>query len=407
MEGEERTRARGVVVNGRERVALAMRHELPDRVPVMCQLSLGHYFLNTSLKPHEIWFTSEGFAEALVMLQKRYRFDGILVNLPGRPPNLLEQIGKLEKTEAGEHITWKNGHVTLIPWNDNAQYIYQARPDLQPRADFKSLDPEGMEAIDEYPGYLWNTYHIPWIDEKPDRGPLSETPGYFLDTIRAVLARVRDEVSVHGEVFSPFTHYLELFGYQNAIMGLVKDKAKVLAVLERLTTAVVTWALAQARSGVDAVLISSAFAGGGFISPKMYAEFVVPFERRVAEAVKAEGVPVYTHTCGKIGDRLELMESSGAMGIDTMDPPPLGNVELADAKRLVGERMFLKGNLNSVALLKYTREDEVIAEASERIRIGAPGGGYILSSACSVAPAVEPWKIELLTPLAERLGRYD
>jgi uroporphyrinogen-III decarboxylase len=62
--------------------------------------------------------------------------------------------------------------------------------------------------------------------------------------------------------------------------------------------------------------------------------------------------------------------------------------------------------MNSVALLDYTTKEEVIAEASERIRIGMPGSGYILSSACSVAPHVEPWKIELLTPLAEVIGRY-
>jgi uroporphyrinogen-III decarboxylase len=35
-----------------------------------------------------------------------------------------------------------------------------------------------------------------------------------------------------------------------------------------------------------------------------------------------------------------------------------------------------------------------------------PGGGYILSTACSVAPRVEPWKLELLAPLAEEIGRY-
>jgi uroporphyrinogen-III decarboxylase len=35
-----------------------------------------------------------------------------------------------------------------------------------------------------------------------------------------------------------------------------------------------------------------------------------------------------------------------------------------------------------------------------------PGGGYILSTACSVAPRMEPWKLELLTLLAEEMGRY-
>ena len=42
-------------MNGQERIALTMRHREPDRVPVMCQLSLGHYFLHAGLAPEEIW----------------------------------------------------------------------------------------------------------------------------------------------------------------------------------------------------------------------------------------------------------------------------------------------------------------------------------------------------------------
>ena len=394
-------------MNGRERIALAMQHREPDHVPVMCQLALGHYFLNAGLAPHEIWFSSEGFAEALVNMQRRYQFDGILINIPGRPRNVLSEIKKVEKTKKGEMVYWKNGHVNLIPWDDNAQYVYTARPDLTPRADLGTIDPDHLEMVDQFVGYIWNTYHIPWLESKKDFGLLSEVPDYFTDTIDLVREKTNGEVSVHGEVFSPFTHYLELFGYQNAIIGLVKKKEKVKAMLERLTDAAIAWAVAQARHGVDAVLISSAFAGGGFISPKMYTEYVVPYERRLSDAIKEHNVPVYTHTCGKIGDRLELMEQTGTMGIDTLDPHPLGNVALSDAKNGVGQRLFLKGNMNSVSILEYTTKEEVIAEASERIQIGKPGGGYILSSACSIAPRVEPWKIELLAPLAEEIGQYD
>jgi hypothetical protein len=42
--------------------------------------------------------------------------------------------------------------------------------------------------------------------------------------------------------------------------------------------------------------------------------------------------------------------------------------------------------MNSVAILDYKTEAEVIAEATSRIEIGKPGAGYILSTACSVAP---------------------
>jgi uroporphyrinogen-III decarboxylase len=92
--------------------------------------------------------------------------------------------------------------------------------------------------------------------------------------------------------------------------------------------------------------------------------------------------------------------------VDTLDPPPLGNVELVKAKREIGRRLFIKGNMNPVALLACKTAAEVVAEATRCLRDGAPGGGYILSTACSVAPRVESWKLELLAPLAEKLGRY-
>ena len=393
-------------MNGRERIALAMQHKTPDRVPVMCQLAIGHYFLNTDLKPHEIWFTSEGFAEALVTLQRRYRFDGILINLPGRPENLLDDVVSIEETRDGELLTWANGDKTLIPWDDNAQHYMADGSDL-PRFDFMSMGVEELDRLDDFTGYLWNTYHIPWLPGKKDKGPLTEVPDYFFRTIDLVREKTGGEVSVHGEVFSPFTHFMELIGYENALMSLIMDPDKAHALLDRLTVSSVTWAVAQAERGVDAVLMSSAFAGGPLLSPDMYREFVLPYERRVTEAVRATGVPIYTHTCGSIGDRLELMVETGTMGIDTLDPPPLGNTELADAKARIGDKVFIKGNMNSVALLQFQSKEQVIEHATERIRLGMPDGGYILSTACSVSPKVEPWKLELLVPLAEEIGRYE
>jgi uroporphyrinogen-III decarboxylase len=392
-------------MNSRERMEIAMQGGQPDRVPVMCQLALGHYFLNTSLPPYKIWFTSEGFAEALLKMRERYQFDGVLINLPGRPENCLEDIHVLSETPDGQQLTWSNGDVILLPWDDNPFYISTGggRP-LHP--EFDSFGIDDLDSLDDYSGYTWGTYHIPHLAGKTVPGPLAEIPDYFFRTIDLVLEQAGGEYAVHGEVFSPFTHFMELFGYEVALMGLVMDEEKAHALLDALTNSAILWAVAQINRGVDALLISSAFAGGPFLSRKMYADFVLPYEARVVEAVKQAGGIVYTHTCGKIGDRLDLMEATGTMGVDTLDPPPLGSVELAQAKSEIGDRLFIKGNMNSVALLKYQDKEQILEHARERIMQGKAGGGYILSTACSVAPRVEPWKLELLVPLAEQLGRY-
>jgi hypothetical protein len=371
----------------------------------MCQLSIGHYLLNTGIAPHELWYENEALAEAWVAMQRRYRFDGILVNVPGRPDNFLKDVTRIEKTTDGEWLTWGNGARTFFPWDD-MPHFYPADTSTQARADFDTFDPDHMENIDDYPGYLWNTFHIQSLPGKKGRGPIEEVPDYFLNLLQLVKTKAGPEVSIHAEVFSPLTFFMELFGYENALMGLLKDPVKAHAVLDRLSQSIDIWAHALIQEGVDALLISSAFVGAPFLSRKMYKEFVVPYEGRVAKSVKSTGTVVYTHTCGSIGDRLDLMLETGTQGIDTLDPPPLGNGDLAAAKRDFGQKFFFKGNMNSVAILRYKTEADVIAEATNRIEIGKPGAGYILSTACSVAPRVEPWKIELLTPLAEEIGRY-
>ncbi|NIV33725.1 MAG: hypothetical protein GWN58_31050, partial [Anaerolineae bacterium] len=136
-------------MNGRERIALAMQNKEPDRVPVMCQLALGHYFLNTDIPAREIWFTSEGFAEALVTLQRRYQFDGILINLPGRPEGLLDEVASIEPVAEGEWLTWRNGERTIVPHDDNLHH-YLADGGELPRFDFMAMGVDDLDRLDTF-----------------------------------------------------------------------------------------------------------------------------------------------------------------------------------------------------------------------------------------------------------------
>ncbi|HPA17600.1 MAG TPA: uroporphyrinogen decarboxylase family protein [Verrucomicrobiae bacterium] len=394
-------------MTGRQRVAMAMRHGQPDRVPVMCQLALGHYFLNGRHSPADIWFDGACLADTLVGFQARYGFDGILVNLPGRPPDWRECIADRRAVDPGEIIRWKNGLETRIPPDDNPHTLATSGAAL-PRANCDTVDPDDP-ATYRVPGYVWNTWHAPTLWDIPDRADLSDPgayPEWFTSTVAAVRS-ARPNASVHAEVFSPFTHLIELFGYEQALMALVDVPETCLRLLDVFTGIVCAQVRCHAQVGPDAILISSAFAGAGFIGREMYQRFVLPFERRVAEAIRGANLPSYTHTCGAIGDRLDLMAETCVDGIDTLDPPPLGTVDLAKAKAEFGDRFFFKGNLDAVNEMLNADDATFERAVRQRLEIGMPGGGYILSSACSVAPHVAPERLIRMVELAERHGRYD
>jgi uroporphyrinogen-III decarboxylase len=367
----------------RERMAVALRHGAPDRVPVMCQLSLGHYFLHAGLDPVDIWHDPAAFAKALLRLQRAYGFDGILVNLPGREPDWRERLVHVEEHGRDSHLVWRGGRVTVCPPDDNP-HVFLADRRTPPRL---SLD----AVLAERPAYL-EPHGL--LGLEPLALPL---PAWRADPLRIVRGRAGD-VSLHGEVFSPFSQLAEALGLEEWLVALRAEPDAARDALFSLCEGTVEWMAQQVAAGADAVLVSSAYAGAGLISARDYRAFVLPCEARVITGFKARcpGTPVYTHTCGAIGDRLELLAETGTDGIDTLDPPPLGDVSLADAKRRVGDRLFLKGNVDPVGTVLRGTPETVRADARRRLAIAAEGGGYVLSTACSVPPAAPPANVRAL-----------
>jgi uroporphyrinogen-III decarboxylase len=393
-------------MNSRERVHAAMRHEIPDRVPVMCQLALGHYFVNSDRNPADIWFDSETFATTLEEFRRRYRFDGLLINLPGRPANWRDYLASREAQQDSEILTWKQGGKTRVPSDDNPHTLLTNNRPLS-RADYLNVDASDP-AVYRMPGLVWNTWHAPtlWdIGADADLARPASYPEWFTLALRSARAFCPD-VSVHVEVFSPFTYMMELFGYESALMALLDVPDTCHMLLSAFTGVAIAQVDRYASCEPDAILVSSAFAGAGFISRDMYRQFVLPYENQVASAIAAHRVSSYVHTCGAIGDRLDLMAETGIDGIDTLDPPPLGTVDLAAAKNAFGQRFFFKGNLDAVNEMLLANDASFEQAVKERIEIGMPGAGYILSSACSVAPHVRPDRLKRMVELAETFGKY-
>jgi uroporphyrinogen-III decarboxylase len=322
-----------------------------------------------------------------------------------------------ELPDGGREVRFRNGDVARCPADDNVQHFRAGAP---PRPTLDQVDPDRLYYDDPHcVGGLKYPFYFGTEPYRADRR--SWWPDYLFRTIDLLVSTAGREVSIHGEVFSPWTQFMELFGYEQALIYALEDPAKCEAILAAYAEGAADLGVRQAQRGVDAVLISSAFAGAGFISPRMYDRFVLPYEASVVARIHAAGVPVYTHTCGDIGDRLERMADTGIDGIDTLDPPPLGSIDLADAKRRVGDRVFFKGNIDAVNTLLKKSRDEVRQDALQRLAMGSGGGhgsqghgsqgqcsqgqgGYILSSACSVAPRVPPENLTVLVEAAEQFA---
>jgi len=372
----------------RQRIIAAMNLQVPDRTPLMCQLSIGHMLLQLGVPPVEFWYDPDVFADGLVKLREIYDFDGILVSLHGHDPLWRQQVKARTSTPEGESVLFHDGTEMMFPPDDLPQPVQRSNTPGGPVAAWseKELPP----ALDYIPVSIGLHFRI--------------DPGHRFDVFENVAHEAGPDYSIHGEVTSPFDYFLDFAGYEEGLVSLVRQPERSKHVLAHFGRLVAELAGAMCSAPVDAVKISSPFAGSSFISRDHYKQFVLPFESLVVDAVRSRGKHAYLHTCGAVGDRLDLMVDSGASGIECLDPPPLGTVELAEAKKLTKGRGFIKGNVDSVNMLLTQGRDDILRDARDRIRTGKEGGGFILSTACSVAPHVPRASLRLLRDAVEQWG---
>jgi hypothetical protein len=92
------------MIDSRQRVIQAMNMQTPDKVPLMCQFSIG--FMLNQLKPDSVmfWYDLKTFADGLIQLCETFNFDGILVSLHGHSDDWKNGLLKTESIDADKTI---------------------------------------------------------------------------------------------------------------------------------------------------------------------------------------------------------------------------------------------------------------------------------------------------------------
>jgi hypothetical protein len=108
------------------------------------------------------------------------------------------------------------------------------------------------------------------------------------------------------------------------------------------------------------------------MGPKQWAELVEPYDGTIMKRIKERDPAsiIHVHCHGKVGTLLESFIRMGADSTDPVEPPPQGDIEFVDAKRLADGRLTLYGNMEFVDM-ERCRPDEI----EEKVRRAIEDGG--------------------------------
>jgi uroporphyrinogen decarboxylase len=214
-----------------------------------------------------------------------------------------------------------------------------------------------------------------------------ETMPFVMETIRLLRKRLDAAAPLIGFAGAPFTlasYMVEGGGTRNyaEIKGMMyREPMTIHRLLDKLADTIILYINAQIEAGAQVVQLFDTWAGE--LSAADYEEFALPYERKVFERIHRgpSGLTVpailYVNGCSHI---LEKMIESGAnvLSIDW-------RIDLAEARRRVGDKVALQGNLDPCELLGTP---ETIAESVKEILKKGGGLGHIMNLGHGILPMV-------------------
>jgi MtaA/CmuA family methyltransferase len=343
-------------MNSLQRSLCAIRHERPDRVPVIPQshIWVEYYYGSSS---DELMWNGAKYAELQIAGWREFGWDGVFVATDSVA--LAQSLGlEVLYTDLGA----APGPIGLL---DSLE------------------DVNKLELID------------------PRKTRLNE----WIVATQRLMDEIGDEVLVIARADAgPFSLAAQLRGMEAFLLDVGEGREPQL--LDQLLSFCTEYALSFATlllaTGAHVVTIGDALASGSLISPKTFERYAFPYQKRLTDAIHARGGRFSIHVCGRT---TRVMPRLVATGADILEFDALTDFDTAwEAAR---GRSCLLGNVPVSEVITLGTPAQIREECRWRLEKVKPAhGGYILSSGCALSSNVPVANVHAMVEAAEEFGYY-
>ena len=392
----------------RERLLAAINHEEADRLPISPRVIARFlpWLYGSSTWKAQLKAAKDFGYDAYIRIEPPGYVDILLgLYVPRKLPSYYKDVKQeVHETQVGDYILFERIIETpsgklrekrLIPSEKALKRILEKHKDICP----PTWLPEGYPYIKEY-----------LIKDESDLDKVR----YLLPDVSAInlkeLERIRREVGNDGviviEPTCPFTWLVYLLGISKCMYFYFKNKDFLVELLKMLNEQAIAEIERIAEVDVDIVYFSGCYSSLSVgWSLKIWRELFKPIVQEQVKVAHKHSLYYHYYDDGKCSKILPELKECGVDIVSTLVPPPFGDVKLDEVKKLVGDKICLKGNV-SIETLRYGTVEQVIKETKKAILSAAEGGGFILSTTDSIHAYTPLENFKAFVETGKKYGRY-
>ncbi|MCP4450695.1 MAG: hypothetical protein GY809_04485 [Planctomycetes bacterium] len=145
-----------------------------------------------------------------------------------------------------------------------------------------------------------------------------------------------------------------------------------------------TTAIAQALPGRLWRIYGPEYASPPYLPPRLFRDYVCRYDQPMVDVIQRFGGFARIHSHGNLSAILGHIAALGADGLDPIEPPPQGDVQLCDVRQQYGRDLVLFGNLemSDIENLPTAQFREKVSQALDQGTAGEGRGFVLMPSAC-------------------------
>ena len=155
-----------------------------------------------------------------------------------------------------------------------------------------------------------------------------------------------------------------------------------------------------AESGYDGIYAEEIFSGADIISPKLFDEFVFPFNAEYFRTTRELGLLTAYYVCG---DPLPLLPKIVELDCDALaveESKKNFSIEIEEIVEKAGTEKCIFGNIDAPFYGLQASRDQIEAEVRRQITAGIKGKGFVVSTGSPMPLETPPENIDALVAAA-------
>jgi MtaA/CmuA family methyltransferase len=193
--------------------------------------------------------------------------------------------------------------------------------------------------------------------------------------VESLRRQVGNNLLVEGWVSGPCAQAADLRGINRLMMDFADDAEFVNDLFEFSVELATRFAIVQLEAGADSIGVGDAAAS--LVGPRIYKQFVWPWEKKLIDTIHAHGGIVRLHICG---NTRRILPEIGKLGCDLVDID--SPVPLEEAHAQLGPFQTITGNLDPVRDIR-NGSAETITQSLSALRQKA-GERWVVAAGCEI-----------------------